>query len=213
MTIGRDLKNKEYDIARLKESMVSRRQGEIVSADPPNKCCAIKLADSPITIPKVKYLSGYYPIPGDVVWVDIKGGDPLVVGQVGGYDLWVQYSPTLFNMSPGTAIARYKRRGMQCEVGFHFKWSGLSGTGALFSFTLPFFHTTLMPSKPGAMHFLDDSTGAHQAGICFIDDGVSTVLFVGPSGIVSGNFGLAGVAVNTNDELSCSLSYEVSEGA
>lgn len=62
---------------------ITRRQGVIqaINGTPPTSV-DVQLGGSGVTIPSVKFLNSYIPIPSDTVWVDLKGTDPLVIGSV-----------------------------------------------------------------------------------------------------------------------------------
>jgi hypothetical protein len=55
----------------------------------------VQLGGSTVTIPGMRFLQSYVPYVYDSVWVDLKGGDPLVIGSVNGGHYW--YVPAFAN--------------------------------------------------------------------------------------------------------------------
>lgn len=210
MSVYADLKNKAYEMGGFNYEPIKRRQATIVAFNPINRTCSIKLANSPITIEDCGYIDSYFPVTGETVWCDIKGCDILVVGTLEG--VWIPYTAPLTAMSPGTQQARYKRRGQTCHFNFTFHWSGASAHGVVFALQLPFYHTPMSEETTGSMKFIDGATGRHIPGVCFVLDAQPFLFFVGPNGIVSGNFGLGATVVN-DSWLTATITYEVSLGA
>lgn len=211
MTIANDLKNKHYALITPAYEPIERRQAVVFEFDGATRTCTVFLAGSERPIPDVKFLNSYFPVPGDTVWVDIKGVDMMIVGTALNYE-WQAYNTTLTGMSPGNHGQIFDRQGANCSVDFNFQWTGTSGTATVFGFTLPFPASGTMLEYVGSMHFLDDSTGAHKAGICYVKANTQKVEFVGPTGIVSGNFGLDSVLVAADDTLVCTIDYQVAPG-
>lgn len=210
MSIYADIKNKAYDMGAFKYEPIIRRQAVILGFVPPTRTCSLNLAGSTTVIEGVRYLSSYFPQIGDTVWVDIKGGDLLVIGAMEG--VWVSYtSPSILGMSPGTQQARYHRDGQTCIFNFNFHWTGTNGTGTPFAVQLPFYHTPLIDETVGSMKYTH-SSGAHQPGSCYMEDSQPYIFFIGTAGIVSGGFGL-GVTPNSGSRLTATITYEVSLGA
>lgn len=79
---------------------IRRRLGVVdsINGAPPTSV-NIKLGGSTTVIPTVKFLQSYYPVVGDVVWVDLNGHDLIVVGTTNA-QLSTSYTPA-FTASGG----------------------------------------------------------------------------------------------------------------
>ena len=63
-----------------RDTKISRRKAEITDIDAVAGTVSIQLFGSDSSLGGVSYLASYRPVIHDDVWVDIKGGDPLVIG-------------------------------------------------------------------------------------------------------------------------------------
>lgn len=212
MSIANDLKNKHYAITHQDYEPIERRQGVVVSFDGPSRTCEVFLAgDVDRPVPGIRFLSSYFPKSGDTVWVDIKGVDMMIVGSTTN-DEWLSYTSVLTGMSPGNSGSIYYRIGRNCTIDFNFQWTGTSGTGTVFTCTAPFVAHNTMYRYVGSTHMIDQSTGEHKAGICFIENSTNVINFVGTTGIVSGNFGYGSQLMAFGDILTATLTYQVAPG-
>jgi len=98
-----------------RDSNIARRQGVVQAINyqsPQNFPITVdvQLGGSGITIPEVQFLSSYAPVVGDVVWVDLKGTDPLVIGSCQAH-IWnaPTFQGTWTNYGGGFMPARYGR--------------------------------------------------------------------------------------------------------
>lgn len=61
---------------------VRRRRAEVVAVNAgPPASIDIVIGGGNVTVPGVRYLSSYNPVVGDIIWVDLVGDDPLVIGK------------------------------------------------------------------------------------------------------------------------------------
>lgn len=62
--------------------MIVRRRGEVVAVNVgPPASVDITIGGSDVTVPGVRYMASYSPTVADIVWVDLIGDDPLVIGK------------------------------------------------------------------------------------------------------------------------------------
>lgn len=178
--------------ALLPESPVTvrRRQGTIDAIN----ASTVDVSIGGLVIPGVSYLRSYAPVVGDVVFVDLNGSDPLVIGSVAA-KAW----PT-FNSAPTPTSGSFisaAGAGAFIKLGttVHYRYSATitnvgTGTGDVV-FTLPV-----------APHSAVRAFGAGR------EDGVSGSVLVVYSG--GGSIGQirAGVALASGQQLNVAGTYE-----
>lgn len=120
---------------------VTRRKATIDTLVAGATSCTINM--SGVLIPGVEWFQHYYPNKGDVVWVDITGKKPIIVGQAGVVFAETQwhivgaagepaFQGTWANLGGGRTSARFRRVGELVVV-----HAILTGTAVTTAWTMP----------------------------------------------------------------------------
>jgi len=80
-TLARALSRRNAEIRVPPTPTLVRVQATVTAVSTGSHTCSVTFGASTVVVPGVKYMPHYVPSVGDICWVDLNGGDPLVIGQ------------------------------------------------------------------------------------------------------------------------------------